>query len=135
MCGEVSCDETQLLAPELCLMADDMALLSLSFRLTGFQQDEEEVEAFKYAFRDFKTWTSTINWYRAAFSSEAREFAKEVWPKLHNMEQKTLIIHGRADFALSEALALASKKHCKDAKLELLDGVGHWVQNQAPDKV
>ena len=65
--------------PELVIMADDMAFLSLSFRLTGYIQGEEVKEAYKYAFRDYKTWNSTINWYRAAFSQEALDFTKEVW--------------------------------------------------------
>jgi len=121
--------------PELFLLADDMALLMLSFRLTGMRMSEQEEEAYKYAFRDYRAWTSTINWYRAAFSQEYAAFLKEVGPKLSQMKQKTLILHGTGDIAISVGVAEASAKKCLDARLELIEGVGHWVQHEASDRV
>ena len=34
--------------------------------------DEEVKEAYRYAFRDFKTWNRTINYYRATTSSKTQ---------------------------------------------------------------
>ena len=48
---------------------------------------------------------------------------------------RTLQIFGNADKYISEVGARNTAKYVPDHKLELLDGVSHWVQQQEPDKV
>ena len=52
-----------------------------------------------------------------------------------NIKVRTLQIFGTADTALSVAAAKDSAAWVEDHRLELLEGVSHWVQEQDPEKV
>lgn len=61
--------------PELGLMGDDIKAFDELFK--GNKNNDNEVkEAYKYAFRDYKTWNRTINYYRATTSSKTQELLK-----------------------------------------------------------
>ena len=61
--------------PELGLMADDIKAFDVLFK-DNKNNDEGVKEAYRYAFRDFKTWNRTINYYRATTSSKTQELLK-----------------------------------------------------------
>jgi len=120
--------------PELLCLANDIEMLELTLKEASLGQDEEAVEAWKYAFKDYTTWNSTINYYRATTHNEAKEFFEH--PRFQsNISVKTLQIHGTGDAYLSVDTAKESQKYVTDGRLELLEGISHWVQNQAPQRV
>ena len=56
-------------------MADDIKAFDVLFK-DNKNNDEEVKEAYRYAFRDFKTWNRTINFYRATTSSKTQQLLK-----------------------------------------------------------
>lgn len=120
--------------PELSCMAEDMAFFKRIFRDAGLHEDTEMLEAYKYAFRDYKTWNRTINYYRCAVKEEEK-YNNLYKSQLSDVKPRTLCIFGTADKALSVNAAQQSSKYAKDFKLELIEGVSHWVQQEVPDKV
>lgn len=118
--------------PELGLMGDDIKAFDELFK--GNKNNDNEVkEAYKYAFRDYKTWNRTINYYRATTSSKTQELLKpsDKW----KIKVRTLHIFGAADTAISVSPAKSSAAWVEDYSLELLEGVSHWVQEEEPTRV
>jgi len=120
--------------PELSFLAKDMESVGKIFKNSGFEDDEESLEAWKYAFKDFTTWNCSINWYRALVLNKRQEFfnQKSFDSKI---QVRTLQIHGTGDHALSVASAKENQEVVENGRLELLEGISHWVQNQAPQRV
>jgi len=118
--------------PELNMLADDMAVFNLFFRDVPSNKDPEILEAYKYAYKDFKTWNRTINYYRGTTFKEGIDWMeKGDW----TIKVRTLQIFGTGDTAISVTPAKNSSKYVPDYTLELLDGVSHWVQEQEPERV
>jgi len=119
------------LIPELSSMSNDMELIVGALKDANLHKDEELVEAFKYAFRDFKTWNRAINFYRGALSPQNTSFNT----LLQKIKVPCMIVFGTGDKYLSVAAARGSAKFCSDFRLELLEGVSHWVQQEQPERV
>merc|ERR1712112_598740 len=119
--------------PELGFMAEDMLAFKRLFK-GKLAHDEERLEAYKYAFKDFTTWNRTINYYRMTTSEEFKTFMSKNKDRFY-IDVKTLQIFGTADTALSVAAAKDSAHYLKNGRLELLEGVSHWVQEEEPDRV
>ena len=51
------------------------------------------------------------------------------------IECPTLMLWGTEDIALGVELTLATQDYIPDLTLRYLPGVGHWVQQEAPDEV
>ena len=75
--------------------------------------------------------TAAINYYRCALQYPADRYFKDPNP----IKVPVLSIFGTADKYLSVASAEGTKKYVKMLKQEFLEGVGHWVQMENPDKV
>ena len=60
--------------PELFAMAEDMKTLEDMLKDGGMDVGSEEIEAYKYTYRDFNQWNSAINIYRASFTAKTRNF-------------------------------------------------------------
>ena len=56
-------------------MGDDIKSFDALFK-ENKNNDEEVKEAYRYAFRDYKTWNRTINYYRATTSSKTQELLR-----------------------------------------------------------
>ena len=97
----------------------------------------EELEAYKYSYRNFQAWTGAFNLYRASFSKKSAEFwsSEEMKRKIRNIGVRTLQIFGTDDAYLTEAAARSSHHFVSDHELRLLEGVSHWVQHQQPHQV
>jgi pimeloyl-ACP methyl ester carboxylesterase len=77
--------------------------------------------------------TSGLNWYRANITPEAF-----VGPpmELPPIQAPTMGVWSSGDFALTEEQMTGSAKFCDgEFRYERLDGPGHWMQIEAPDKV
>ena len=122
--------------PELFALSEDLKLLedvmTREAGLTG-----EELEAYKYSYRNYQAWRGALNLYRASFSKKSAEFwsSEEMKRRIRNIRVRTLQIFGTADAYLTEAAARASHKFVPDHQLRLLEGVSHWVQHQQPHQV
>jgi len=123
------------LLPELSMMAEDSRGLNMIMVEAKLQNQEEVLEAFKFAFRDFATWNRAINYYRCALSKAGSDWGKEIEGRLKSISVRTLSIFGTADNYLSVEAARDSKDYVANHRLELIEGVSHWVQQEAPDKV
>ena len=125
------------LLPELFAMAEDMKTLEDMLKDGGMKDGSEEVEAYKYTYRDFNQWKSAMNIYRASFTAKTRNFWEEqqIKEKIRNIQVRTLQIFGTGDKYLSKTGACNSQKYVADHQLELLNGVSHWVQQHDPDTV
>jgi len=123
--------------PELFAMAEDMKTLEDMLKDGGMDVGSEEIEAYKYTYRDFNQWNSAINIYRASFTAKTRNFWEDsqIKQKICNIQVRTLQIFGTGDKYLSEIGALNSNKYVADHQLELLNGVSHWVQQHDPETV
>ena len=99
------------------LSEDELAVYSAEYGRTGFQ--------------------GGLNWYRCAtdpkFSSELRLFAGR------SIDVPSLFIAGKSDwgvFQVPGAFEKMQAKACSQMRgCHLLDGAGHWVQQEQPDQV
>ena len=123
--------------PELFAMSEDMQNLENMLTDSGLKSESEEMEAYKYAFREFETWKGGMNYYRCAATRKSVDFwqDKNIQEKIRFIKVRTLEIFGTADKYLAVAGAQGSSKYVEDHTLELLEGVSHWVQQEAPDRV
>jgi len=60
------------LLPEINMMMDDIKSFDALFK-DNHNKDDEVMEAYRYAFRDFKTWNRTINYYRCTTYNATRD--------------------------------------------------------------
>lgn len=77
--------------------------------------------------------TPSLNYYRANISPDAF-----VGPPLElpPIQAPTMGVWSSGDFALNEEQMTESSKYCSNAfRYERIDGPGHWMQWEAPDKV
>lgn len=70
--------------------------------------------------------TAMVNWYRAAVRRRPDRLADK------RVHVPTMIIWGRRDLALSEAMIEPSAALCDDVRLEVLDDATHWVLHDEP---
>ena len=77
--------------------------------------------------------TTGLNWYRANITPEAF-----VGPpmELPPIQAPAMGVWSSGDFALTEAQMTGSAKYCTNGfRYERIDGPGHWMQIETPDKV
>jgi len=114
--------------PELNCMAEDMSIFYRLYKAANLHKDHEVIEAYKYCFRDYTAWNRAINYYRGYLKAGET-------PGIDDIKVPVIQIFGTADSALSVSAAQNSSKYVRDHTLELLPGVSHWVQQQAPQQV
>ena len=56
-------------------------------------------------------------------------------PRLGEVRTPTLVVHGTHDSGVPVAYAKAAAKALPDATLLVVDGAGHWVQRDRPERV
>ncbi len=71
-----------------------------------------------------------INWYRALFRSPRR-----LTDPVPIVTAPTTMIWGEEDFALGKELTVGTERFVEDFELHYLPGVGHFVQQEAPERV
>jgi pimeloyl-ACP methyl ester carboxylesterase len=80
-----------------------------------------------------KGWRGGINWYRAAFRGLFNRKRHQLWSQ--RIRSPALIIWGTSDPILGEELIASSAALLSQVDLKTLPGVGHWVQQEAPERV
>lgn len=94
---------------------------------------EEDVEVFLAAFAEDGALTAALNYYRANMPPAA-------WlrppPQLPAVTVPTMVVWGEADTYLGIELLERSLAKCEGpTRVERLEGVSHWVQQEAPAAV
>ena len=74
--------------------------------------------------------TGGLNWYRAI----PRNLQRLPDP-VPIIDTPTTMIWGEDDFALGKNLTVGTERYVRDLDLHYLPGVGHFVQQEAPDRV
>lgn len=122
--------------PEYIWSNNDMARLESAYTKppTGAKPGTitaEEIEALKYTFGKPGSFTPPINYYRNLF----RLFPVRM-PHWYPLKFPVLLIFGTADTALSWEAAEKSREFGSVYfELQFLEGISHWVQHEAPDRV
>jgi len=116
-------------------LPDEMKSLNL---LAAMRRDESAGEPLlNDAERDYfvagferSGFTGPINWYRNWTAN---------WKSLDGIEQRvrtpTLFIGARDDVVISLHFIEAMKSHVDELEVHVLDGCGHWTQQEKPDEV
>jgi len=89
--------------------------------------DEPTLAVYREAIAQPGAATGMLNWYRAAFRYGA--------PRLDKVKCPSLAIWGDGDRALGIEFTQGLEAYADDIRVEHVPGVGHWVQQEAPDRV
>ena len=73
-----------------------------------------------------------LNWYRAALLRPSK-FALD--PEASRVKVPALLIWGKNDQFVDEAMARESLQYCDDGHLEMFETATHWVQHEQPARV
>ena len=107
--------------PELSMLAEDMACFARLFKQCPANQDEETLEAYKYAFKDFTAWNRPLNYYRMTTTKKFKEFLT-INKDRFKIGVRTLQIFGTADTALSVGAAKLGNAFLR-LKYELVEDI------------
>jgi pimeloyl-ACP methyl ester carboxylesterase len=122
--------------PERMLTAQDgrriVEMLRRSSRVPG-AFDAADAEVYRENVLVPGAATAMVNYYRALLRGGGmkRQLALG-FPKI---ETPTLLLWGTEDVALGVELTRATPRYVSDLTLRLLPGIGHWVQQEAPETV
>jgi pimeloyl-ACP methyl ester carboxylesterase len=118
--------------PERALAARDFAAIRRAFRrLSGRAPalSDEDIERFVRPLASPGALTAALNYYRANMRPDALALASGPGAA------DTLVIWGDRDRALGTALLDGLESFVPRVRVHRLPGIGHWVQNEAPDAV
>jgi len=115
--------------PELICRSFNYKWLVASLRKTSKEGtfSDADIEVYKKSWKQQKSLTSMINWYRA--------FRKNELTIDNDITIPTLILWGPKDKFLSKLMAEKSIKRCTNGKLKILEDLTHWLHHEDPDTV
>jgi pimeloyl-ACP methyl ester carboxylesterase len=120
--------------PEYTLRRRDWALLVRALRNTsppGIFSDPD-LEQYKKSWAKKGALTAMLNWYRAALLRRS-QFALD--PEASRVKVPALLILGKNDQFVGQAMARESLQYCDDGHLEMFETATHWVQHEEPVQV
>jgi epoxide hydrolase 4 len=120
--------------PELVLRKRDWALLVRALRETSLPGvfSDADLERYKESWSRKGALTAMLNWYRAALLHPSN-FAVD--PEASRVKVPALLIWGKNDQFVCEAMAGESLQYCDDGRLAVIDTATHWVQHEEPARV
>ncbi|MFP5070179.1 alpha/beta fold hydrolase [Pseudonocardia nantongensis] len=77
--------------------------------------------------------TASLNWYRA--NVDPATFVPTEVPQVPTISIPVLGVWSGGDMALTEGQMRRSSEVCTDFRFEQVDGVGHWIPAEAPERV
>ena len=116
--------------PEWLLSRAGYAALRVTLK-GSFARDlfsTEEIRRYREAWAKPGALHAMINWYRAFRGFRTHRTGLTV-------RAPTLILWGDGDRFLEFGLAEASRSFCRNARLVRLEGISHWVQHEAAERV
>jgi epoxide hydrolase 4 len=120
--------------PERILRRRDWTLLVRVLRNTSTPGvfSDRDLEQYKKSWARKDALTAMLNWYRAALLRPSK-FALD--SKVSRVKVPALIILGKNDQFMDEAMARESLLYCDDGHLEMFETATHWVQHEEPAQV
>lgn len=123
---------------ESAIPANDYALIRMLWKdwSPGFES-EADLQNFIRCVASSENLKAALGYYRAAWGSGPRMDgynALEV-KALEPLSQPVLYLHGRDDGCIGAELAEAAKNQCPWLTVEILEGVGHFMQLENPSLV
>jgi pimeloyl-ACP methyl ester carboxylesterase len=120
--------------PEFVLRRRDWALLVRVLRNTSPRGvfSGADLDQYKESWAKKGALTAMLNWYRAALLRPSK-FALD--PEASRVKVPALLILGKNDQFVGQAMARESLQYCDDGHLELFETATHWVQHEEPLQV
>jgi pimeloyl-ACP methyl ester carboxylesterase len=116
-----------------------MMLLESAVNKKAFSS--EDVNRFVEAWSKPGSLTAMINYYRANMNpaqtmNMPRATQDAISKRFPRVKCPTLVIWGEKDAALDKSLTLGMEKYVEgEFEIKYIQNCGHWVQQEAPDKV
>ena len=120
--------------PEGLLRRRDWAVLIRALRDTsppGVFSDLD-IEQYKKSWARNGALTAMLNWYRAALLYPSK---LALDPRGSRVKVPALLIWGKNDRFVGEAMVRESLQYCDDGQLEIFETASHWVQHEEPTRV
>jgi pimeloyl-ACP methyl ester carboxylesterase len=95
---------------------------------------DEEIEAFEAPLRDPARAAATAAYYRTFQLRELPALARGRWESMR-LTVPTLMLFGTDDFAITPETVEGFEPFADDMRLELVEGVGHFIVDERPDLV
>jgi pimeloyl-ACP methyl ester carboxylesterase len=120
--------------PESILRRRDWALLVRVLRNTSAPGvfSDPDLEQYKESWAKKGALTAMLNWYRAALLRPSK-FAFD--SEASRVKLPALLILGKKDQFVGEAMARESLRYCDDGHLEMIETATHWVQHEEPARL
>jgi len=120
--------------PEATLRRRNWALLVRALRDTSPPGifSNSDMERYKESWATKGALTAMLNWYRAALLCPSK---LALDPKASRVKVPALLIWGKKDQFVGEAMARESLHYCDDGHLEILETATHWLQHEEPVRV
>lgn len=123
--------------PERLIAHNDGALVARSIRAASKLRtnlSDEAVLPYRQALARTKDVSSALGYYRAMHKQALKLLTGgELFPKIHT---KTLLVWGKADPALGyDDLVPKTVRWVDDLEVQTLEGVGHFVPDEAPGEL
>ena len=120
--------------PEFTMRKRDWALLVRVLRNTSAPGvfSDSDIEQYKESWAKKGALTAMLNWYRAALLRPSK-FALDY--EASRVRVPALLIWGKNDQFVVEAMARESLQYCDDGHLEIFETATHWVQHEKPGQL
>jgi pimeloyl-ACP methyl ester carboxylesterase len=120
--------------PEVILRRRDWTLLVRALRNTSSPEvfSDPDLEQYKEAWGRSGALTAMLNWYRGVLLRPSK-FALD--SEASRVKVPALLILGKNDQFVGEAMARESLRYCDDGHLEMFETATHWVQHEEPAQV
>jgi pimeloyl-ACP methyl ester carboxylesterase len=120
--------------PEYILRRRDWALLVRMLRNTSPRGvfSDPDLQQYKKSWAKKGALTAMLNWDRAALLRPSK-FALD--STASRVKVPALLIWGKNDQFVGEAMARQSLQYCDDGHLEMFETATHWVQHEEPAQV
>lgn len=116
--------------PEQVLRARDFALLERTWRRHPEAFTPRDIAEYKKALGRPDGLRGPLHYYRAALRHPAFD-----WHRAPSVKAPTLLIWGERDPYLSPSIPDRVRPIVADLRIDRIPDAGHWVQNEAPDRV
>ncbi len=124
------------LLPERVLLRNNAEAVARAFYAGAVDRSrikQEDLAHYRVAMQRPGAARAAIGWYRAAMRSGLSRKKHDRFPTI---SAKTTLIWGRPDFALDFAACVpGTEKYVRELELRVLEGVGHFCQTEAPERV
>jgi len=120
--------------PEFVVRRQDWALLVRVLRDTSPPDvfSDSDLEQYKESWAKKGALTAMLNWYRAALLHPSK---LALDPEASRVKVPALVIWGKNDQFVIEAMARESLQYCDDGHLEIFENATHWIQHEEPAHV